>query len=77
MKSIESQLRQLLAIPGIEEQLEQWRTIPRTPDNLTDVFDGDICKTIPGADGRPFFENPRPAGQPPELRIGLTLGADW
>ncbi|KAL0957724.1 hypothetical protein HGRIS_001504 [Hohenbuehelia grisea] len=42
---------------------------------MTDNFDGEVCKSLPGADGCPFFENPRPPGAE-ELRIGLTLGVD-
>lgn len=76
-KSIESQLRDILAVPGMVNVLEQWRVKGRMPGRYTDNFDGAICKELPGADGRPFFENPRPQGLPPELRLGVTLGADW
>lgn len=76
MKSIEAQLREILVIPGMEDVMEQWRVKQRTPDVYRDNFDGEVCKTIPGADGRPFFENPPPAGCT-ELRIGLSLGIDW
>ncbi|KAL0945173.1 hypothetical protein HGRIS_004324 [Hohenbuehelia grisea] len=74
MKSIESQLRDILEVPGMEDELELWRQKPRTPGKLTDNFDGEVCKTLPAPDGSRFFENP-PRHQ--ELRIGLTLGADW
>lgn len=73
-KTLESQLRDILNVPGMEEVLEEWRSRPRSPGEMVDIFDGDVCKTIPGPDGRPFFENPRHKG---ELRIGLSLGLDW
>ncbi|KAL4258273.1 hypothetical protein AB1N83_009184 [Pleurotus pulmonarius] len=75
-KSIESQLRDILAVPGMEEVLEGWRSKHRTAGVLTDIFDGDVCKTLPAPDGSTFFANPLPPGVE-ELRIGLTLGVDW
>jgi hypothetical protein len=74
--SIESQLRTLLDIPGMEFELEQWRRVQRTPGKDTDVFDGRIAQGIKGPDTRHFFENLAPAGST-ELRIGLVLGFDW
>lgn len=76
-KSIESQLRDIIVIPGMIEILEAWRYKPRTAGRYTDNFDGAVCHELPGLDKRPFFENPRPHGTAPELRIGLTLGVDW
>lgn len=75
-KSIEAHLREILVIPGMEDTMDSWRSKLRTPGKYRDNFDGAVCKTIPGVDGRPFFENPRPQGCT-ELRIGLSLGVDW
>lgn len=76
MKSIEAQLREILAVPGMEELVEGWRTKSRAPGTYQDNFDGRICRELQGPDGRLFFENPLPT-QCNELRIGLTLGVDW
>lgn len=76
MKSIEQQLRDILMIPGIEEKLEEWRSRPRSTDVMVDIFDGEVCKTIPAPNGQPFFENPL-LTHVNELRIGLSLGLDW
>ncbi len=79
-KDLTSQLTEMLAISGIEDELDKWRTLPRKPDYYQDIFDGRICQTVPGHDGRPFFINDvhdKHAGPDGELRIGLTLGVDW
>ncbi|KAG6819077.1 hypothetical protein H0H93_015716 [Arthromyces matolae] len=76
-KSIQEQLESILAVDGIEDVLEQWRHLPRISGEYIDNFDGEICKTVPGPNGRPFFENPAPRETQEELRIGLTLGVDW
>lgn len=76
-KSIEQQLREILMVDGIEDVLEEWRTKPRQLGEYLDNFDGKICRTLTGEDGRPFFENPLPPDHKDELRIGLTLGVDW
>lgn len=75
-KSIEAHLREILTIPGMEDVMESWRYKQRTPGKYCDNFDGAVCKTILGIDGRPFFENPRSQACT-ELRIGLSLGVDW
>ncbi|KAI0027268.1 hypothetical protein K488DRAFT_74674, partial [Vararia minispora EC-137] len=74
--SIEAQLRDILAVPGIEEELEKWRDLPRQPGRYTDSFDGRVLREIRGPDNRPFFENPSPVCDD-ELRIGVTFGIDW
>jgi hypothetical protein len=74
---LEQQLRQIIEIDGMEDILEEWCYLPRSPGEYNDNFDGEICKTVEGHDERPFFENPRPPDTQDELRIGLTLGVDW
>jgi hypothetical protein len=73
---IETQLRGILAIPGMEDELEQWRRLERRPGTYRDMFDGQVPRNIKGPDERPFFENPVPDNST-ELRIGLVLGLDW
>ncbi|THU96176.1 hypothetical protein K435DRAFT_819510 [Dendrothele bispora CBS 962.96] len=60
MKSIESQLREILLVPGMEDLLEQWRDVSRVDGEYQDIFDGAICKELKGVDGRLFFANPLP-----------------
>jgi hypothetical protein len=74
--NIEDQLRSILDIPGMEDEMERWRYTSRTRGKYKDMFDGRIPREIKGHDGRPFFENPAP-GDVTELRIGLVLGFDW
>ncbi|KAJ7599532.1 hypothetical protein C8J56DRAFT_1040411 [Mycena floridula] len=50
MKSIESQLHEILAIPGMEDELEKWRKIGRNVGNYQDNFDGAICQELEGED---------------------------
>jgi hypothetical protein len=74
--SIESQLRAILDVPGMEDEMDHWRSVPRSPGVYNDIFDGRVTRELKGPDGRPFFENPAPAGST-ELRIGVVLGFDW
>ncbi|KAF8131720.1 hypothetical protein K438DRAFT_1788225 [Mycena galopus ATCC 62051] len=78
-KSIEEQLKDMLAVPGIEEEMDWWRTKGRTEGVLEDFFNGRISKEIEGPDGLPFFRPGDSTGSGPdnELRVGLTLGVDW
>ncbi|PBK71418.1 hypothetical protein ARMSODRAFT_1017315 [Armillaria solidipes] len=75
-KSIEEQLRDMLAVPRMEEVLEGWRGKTQKPGEYIDNFDGAICHELKGTDGHLFFENPLPSANT-ELWIGLTLGVDW
>ena len=81
-KSVSDQLRDLLVQPGMEDLLDQWRSLPnRRPQEglYLDIFDGRIARSVLGPDGQPFFRNtPQDRNGPNgELRVGLTLGADW
>lgn len=75
-KSLESQLRDILEADGMEEAAEAWRLKERRAGVYRDMFDGEICKELPGPDGEPFFQNPLPPDNT-ELRIALTQGVDW
>ena len=76
-KSIEDYLTTMLAVPGMEEEMIAWQKKTRTRGEYTDIFDGDICQTIEGVDGSPFFYPQEGVLDPDELRIGVSLGADW
>jgi hypothetical protein len=79
-KTLESQLRDMLSVPGLEAELDEWRKIERKAGVYQDNFDGNICKNLKAHDGSLFFAN-GPAemenGPDGELRIALTLGANW
>jgi hypothetical protein len=72
--SIETQLRSILAVPGMIKAMDQWRPVMRQAGRYKDMFDGYVAKHVKAPDGTPFFQNPAP---PKELRIGLVLGFDW
>lgn len=83
---LSSQLQDLLQTDGLEELLDAWRQEPRTEGVYNDIFDGRVAKEVLDSEGRPFFRNTRleqksgPHSKPGpegELRIGVTLGADW
>jgi hypothetical protein len=78
-KSLESQLVALLAVPGVEVELDKWRSAGRKPGVYKDIYDGNICKDLKGHDGQRFFRNNSAdrTGPNGELRIGVTLGVDW
>lgn len=46
---------------------------------MSDIFDGRVARNVLGPDGLPFFRNDETSKTAPngELRIGLTLDADW
>jgi hypothetical protein len=74
--SIESQLREILAVPGMISAMDHWRTLPRESGQYRDMFDGFVTQNVKGPDGAPFFRAPQPS-EVKELRIGLVLGFDW
>ena len=77
--SITEQLTSIVAIPGMEDLMDQWRTVSRTPGVYQDIFDGRVAQQLPAHNNTKFFSNlPTEARGPQgELRLGLTLGADW
>ena len=77
---LSQQIHSLLAIPGLEDTLDQWRVKPRTRGQYTDIFDGEICRSkLKAPDGTLFFSNKPVERQGPsgELWIGLNLDVDW
>jgi hypothetical protein len=75
-RPISEQLSQLLNRPGMVEAVEQWRMRVPKPGFKTEIMDGEIWKTLPGHDGKLFFDNSEDRANKEELRIGLTLGFD-
>ena len=74
-KPLEEQLAEVL--PQLEDSLDSWRTKPRKPGEYTDHFDGNICQTLSGHDGLPFFRPELKEMPDGEIRLGITLGVDW
>ena len=66
----------LLNHPGIEEVLDEWKSYESQPGKLNTVMDGRVWKTLPGHDGKSFFDNSPDCLEPDELWIGITLGFD-
>jgi hypothetical protein len=77
--SIQSQLANILAIPGVEEEMDKWCRKPRYTHRYCDIFDGAVTKSLQAPDGTTFFRNELGDDKGPgeELRIGVTLGLDW
>jgi hypothetical protein len=77
--SIEAQLATILAVPGVEEEMDRWRSVTRFPGRYIDIFDGAFPRQCRAPDGSLFFQNTPEDRRGPdgELRIGLTLGVDW
>lgn len=66
----------LLSQDGIELQLDAWQSQLTTPGKRSSIQDGEIWKTLRGADGNLFFDNAAERQDADELRIGITLGFD-
>lgn len=78
-RSLASQLAEIVSLPGMEDELDEWRKKARKTGEYDDFFDGAISRELKGHDGKPFFANDAtdPDGPDHELRVGVTLGADW
>lgn len=73
---ISNQLASLLGREGMEELLDRWRQRERTDEELLDMMDGQIWKTLKAHDNTRFFDNCPSRKDIDELRIGLTLSMD-
>ena len=77
---LSQQIQSLLAIPGLEKALDEWRTKPCTPGQYQDIFNGDMYRSkLNDPDGKVFFSNGTGEANGPngELQIGVNLGIDW
>jgi hypothetical protein len=61
---------------GIEKEVDQWRKDQNPPGIRTCIQDGEVWKSLRGADGKLFFDNSPDHSDQDELRIGITLGFD-
>lgn len=75
--SLEEQLRKILMVPGMEDQMASWRKRVRTDGRLHDIFDGKICRTLCGPDGLSFFRFDLQEDPDNEIRLGVAFGLDW
>lgn len=70
------QLIDLLNREGMEKTLDEWRSRKHRDGTMYDIMDGEVWKTIPGHDSKPFFDNSPDRECQDELRIGITMGFD-
>jgi hypothetical protein len=75
-RRLSNHLEEFLSRPGMEDEIDAWRYIPRMHGVYRDMADGYIWKTIPGPDGRPFFDNSASGRHSDELRIAVILHFD-
>lgn len=73
---LSQQIAEFLNRKGMEKAVEEWRTRRRIPGFKQDIMDGEVWRTIPGPDGKPFFDNDPERASKDELRIGITIGFD-
>ncbi|KAI0038184.1 hypothetical protein FA95DRAFT_1505991 [Auriscalpium vulgare] len=59
-----------------EKLCDEWRRREQVPNKKMCIQDGEIWNTLPGPDGKPFFDNSDDRTCKEELRIGITLGFD-
>ncbi|KZP21905.1 hypothetical protein FIBSPDRAFT_739745 [Athelia psychrophila] len=78
-RSLASQMAEIVSLPGMEDELDEWRKKARKAGEYDDFFDGAISRELKGHDNKPFFANDTMDHDGPdhELRVGVTLGADW
>ena len=79
--SISAQLETLFSSPGIEDEVDWWRTLNQQEGIYRDISDGKIWGEILDAEGKQFFRsvnlNGRKCAPDGELRIGVALAMDW
>lgn len=73
---LSEQLKDLMARPGMEQIVEEWRDRPQATDELNCMMDGRVWKTIPGPNGQPFFDRDS-LTEDTEIRLGVTFALDW
>ena len=79
--SISAQLERVFSSPGIEAEVDWWRTLNRQEGVYRDISDGKIWGEIHDTEGGQFFRsvefNGRKCAPGGELRIGVALAMDW
>jgi hypothetical protein len=71
--SLKDLLTELLACPGMEDQLDAWCEQPATEGKYLPIWHTNIWRMICNTDGDLFFG---PCNDN-ELQIGVTCGLDW
>ena len=79
--SISAQLERVFSSPGIEVEVDWWRTLDRQEGVYRDISDGKIWGEILDTEGEQFFRsvdfNGKKCAPGGELRIGVALAMDW
>ena len=79
--SISAQLEGVFSVPGIEDEVDWWRTLNRQKGVYQDISDGKIWGELLDAEGKQFFRSVNIDGKKcapdGELRIGVALAMDW
>jgi hypothetical protein len=70
------QLADFLARPGMEDVVEEYRDRKTAPEELNCIMDGRVWNSIPGPDGKPFFDKDS-LTEPDKIRLGVTFALDW
>jgi hypothetical protein len=73
---LSAQLADFLARPGMEDVVEEYRDRKTAPEELNCIMDGRVWNSIPGPDGKPFFDKDS-LTEPDEIRLGVTFALDW
>ncbi|KAK7035079.1 hypothetical protein R3P38DRAFT_2518789 [Favolaschia claudopus] len=60
--------------PGMLSTMSSWKTRVQVPGELRCMQDGEVWKTLKGADDELFFHGPSAED---EIRVGVTLSLDW
>ncbi|KAJ3720471.1 hypothetical protein C8R42DRAFT_583163, partial [Lentinula raphanica] len=77
-QNLKEWIGKLLAIPGIEDSLEQCLKSPDVsmPESTQDFWDSPIFDQFPGPDGQPFMRQQSDISGSPDLRLLMSLGYD-
>jgi Transposase family tnp2 len=67
------QLRKMYNRPGFEKSLRHWANRPNYDDILTDIYDGQVWRTLKDNDDSSNFFRPDAA----DSHLGLMLNLDW
>ena len=74
IRLLSAALPEFLNRDGNEQSCESWKTFQGTPGRKSEIWEGEIWKTIRGPDNKPFFDA---TDDPSELRLGVTISVDW
>ena len=72
-RSLSSLLQELLSQPGMEDEMDRWKTDPPRKGRKREMYHGRVWDELRTHDGEAFFD----PDQEDELRIGLTISLDW